>query len=187
MQRITRVCHACSLQILSSIRSKGSQAHKDKTPLRRLLDDASSFGEAEVEAAEPELRWATQPYPTRLQQQTHGSDARVEPRDTTVLLFPGQGSQHLGMGSRLLDIPAAKQLYELASSIVGYASTLLVLLLRAYAQLQFKLNANKSVLNCRAPTPSKAPANASRIKISGAALVRVSSNLAHIPTGPVMR
>lgn len=121
MQRISRVfCDICSPRVFARSSSKGSQAsnEKEKTPLRRLLDDASSFSEPAEEAAEPEMRWATQPYAARSAAHRH-EPPRVEPRDTAVLLFPGQGAQAVGMGRALQAIPAAKQLYELASSVVG--------------------------------------------------------------------
>lgn len=119
MQRITSAFYeAVSPRLLARSRLKCTKAPKE-TPLRRLLDDASSFGESEVEAAEPEMRWATQPYPARIKGRPDPVQPRVDPRETTVLLFPGQGSQQVGMGRALQNFPAAKQLYELASNIVG--------------------------------------------------------------------
>ena len=39
----------------------------------------------------------------------------------TAFLFPGQGAQHVGMGSRVVEkSPAAKALYERASAVLGY-------------------------------------------------------------------
>jgi [acyl-carrier-protein] S-malonyltransferase len=44
-----------------------------------------------------------------------------------ILLFPGQGSQYVGMGESLLELPAARHLWEQSSDILGFdlVSTLL--------------------------------------------------------------
>ena len=44
----------------------------------------------------------------------------VDLSDKSVLLFPGQGAQFLGMGKRLLETPSVKELYDEASQILGY-------------------------------------------------------------------
>jgi len=38
----------------------------------------------------------------------------------SVLLFPGQGLQFVGMGAKLLEVPSVKELYSDASQILGY-------------------------------------------------------------------
>ncbi|XP_049876098.1 probable malonyl-CoA-acyl carrier protein transacylase, mitochondrial [Pectinophora gossypiella] len=86
------------------------------SPLRNLLDDASAFGEARPEDAE--LQWATLPYAAAPSERQ--AALRVDPRETTVLLFPGQGAEHVGMGRQLKDVPAARQLYDLASEVLGW-------------------------------------------------------------------
>ena len=45
---------------------------------------------------------------------------KVDPRETSILLFPGQGSQFVGMGKKVLPYPGVTELYEKASAILGY-------------------------------------------------------------------
>jgi len=45
----------------------------------------------------------------------------VDPEETTILLFPGQGAQFVGMGSIVIeDTPSTTELYHSASKILGY-------------------------------------------------------------------
>ncbi|XP_043823226.1 malonyl-CoA-acyl carrier protein transacylase, mitochondrial [Dromiciops gliroides] len=49
-----------------------------------------------------------------------GARSRPGPKTTSVLLFPGQGSQAVGMGRALLRYPGARALYEAAGRVLGY-------------------------------------------------------------------
>lgn len=40
------------------------------------------------------------------------------PEKPTVILFPGQGAQFVGMAKSLVDIPAATELFDIASEIL---------------------------------------------------------------------
>ncbi|KPM03086.1 malonyl-CoA-acyl carrier protein transacylase, mitochondrial-like protein [Sarcoptes scabiei] len=48
------------------------------------------------------------------------SKLKTDPSDTTVILFPGQGSQFVGMGSAIFQTPNVEKLFTLAKSILGY-------------------------------------------------------------------
>lgn len=40
------------------------------------------------------------------------------PNNPTIILFPGQGAQFVGMAKSLVDIPEAKNLFDIASEIL---------------------------------------------------------------------
>lgn len=48
------------------------------------------------------------------------SKPRKEPSGRSVLLFPGQGSQFVGMGKGLLKYPNVKEMFSVAQKILGY-------------------------------------------------------------------
>lgn len=42
------------------------------------------------------------------------------PENPTIILFPGQGSQFIGMAKSLADIPEAKDLFDIASDVLRF-------------------------------------------------------------------
>lgn len=53
-------------------------------------------------------------------QARHAFRPKINPSETSLLLFPGQGSQFVGMGKKLLEYPNVEKMYSLASKILGY-------------------------------------------------------------------
>ncbi|XP_018331808.1 probable malonyl-CoA-acyl carrier protein transacylase, mitochondrial [Agrilus planipennis] len=93
----------------------------EETPLKTLLEDAASFGD--VQRNNVEQQWATLPYlqGTKIRKQgEYFHKPKVDPRNTSVILFPGQGSQFVGMAKDLLKFPMARDLFELANYILKY-------------------------------------------------------------------
>ena len=43
----------------------------------------------------------------------------VDLSDKSVLLFPGQGAQFVGMGQKLLETPSVKELFDEASQVLN--------------------------------------------------------------------
>lgn len=45
---------------------------------------------------------------------------KIDPKETSIILFPGQGTQYVGMASKLMRFPEARRIYELANEVLGY-------------------------------------------------------------------
>lgn len=97
--------------------------HATPSQAKELLEDSTSYVGEHPETEEDV--WATKPYPKhfdpRQSQAQHSLRPRVDPRDTSIIMFPGQGTQFVGMGKELLqNLPIAKDLFEEASTILKY-------------------------------------------------------------------
>ncbi|VEN52468.1 unnamed protein product [Callosobruchus maculatus] len=91
---------------------------KKESPLKKLLDDSASFQDVPVS----KQQWVTLPYPegTKIERPEIDRKPKVDPRDTSIILFPGQGTQYVGMAKGLLKFPIVKDLFELANYILKY-------------------------------------------------------------------
>lgn len=69
---------------------------------------------SDVEEYEKELK------EYKMYQAQHSFRPRKDPTTTSIILFPGQGSQYVGMGEKLLFYPGVPKLFEMASDILGY-------------------------------------------------------------------
>lgn len=89
-----------------------------ESPLKGLLDNAATFVDARPQTEEQ--TWSTLPYPkgVKIRKQGAYSKPKNDPRDTSIILFPGQGHQYVGMAKDLLKYPMAKELFELANYVL---------------------------------------------------------------------
>ncbi len=94
-------------------------------PLQDLLDD-SALGTGPLDEVDETDEWRTSPYPSGAvvnPKQSQGLKSlrpHVDPQDTSIILFPGQGSQYVGMGKDLIKFPAARDLFDAASEIMKF-------------------------------------------------------------------
>lgn len=131
--RPTRYSNSHSLELIrcfctssNSNDINGDQPKKSNPHLQKLLND-SALGTGPYDEISEEDMWITSPYPkgayTNFQQSQALKSLRppnIDPRDTSVILFPGLGSQYVGMGRELLKFPAAVDIFEAASEILKY-------------------------------------------------------------------
>lgn len=108
--------------------------------LKALLDGAADFKDAEPQTSED--LWSTMPYPPganiRQSQAAKSIRPKIDPKETSIIVFPGQGAQYVGMGKNLMRFPKAREIYELANEVLGY--NLLKLCLEGPAE---KLNSTR--------------------------------------------
>lgn len=109
---------------LDSTEDKNAAAGKG-SKLQDLLDD-SALGTGPLDEVDEEDEWRTSPYPIgavvnpRQSQSMKSFRPKVDPALTSIILFPGQGSQYVGMGRELLKFPGACDIFEAANSILEY-------------------------------------------------------------------
>lgn len=86
---------------------------EQKRTFQTLLDDAQS----QKTVAED---FDFSDVPQRKAEKMTRSKMKVDPTRTSILLFPGQGAQFVGMGEQLLKYPMVNDMFEVASEILGY-------------------------------------------------------------------
>ena len=91
--------------------------------VKDLLENAA-LG-AEKTPQEQADKWATSPYPEgavvrrNRDQSTKARRSGRDPRDTSIILFPGQGSGYVGMTKSLVKIPEARDMFQIAKEVLG--------------------------------------------------------------------
>jgi len=67
--------------------------------------------------------WTDGPYPKdsdyNRSQAKYSYRPAVSPEDTSIVLFPGQGTQYVGMAQDLLDYPMVQEMFSHASQVLG--------------------------------------------------------------------
>lgn len=96
---------------------------KDKlteSPLKQLVESSSSF--EDLKPFTREQQWATLPYPRdmKIHKAMEQKKPTQDPRESSIILFPGQGTQYVGMSQNLLKFPKARDLFELSNYVLGY-------------------------------------------------------------------
>lgn len=92
-----------------------------KTSAKELLENAATFQDQISKVKESQ--WATSPYPeggVPRSQAAYALRPRTNPRETSILLFPGEGSQYVGMGKNLMQFPSVRDIFECASEVVQF-------------------------------------------------------------------
>ncbi|XP_055949970.1 probable malonyl-CoA-acyl carrier protein transacylase, mitochondrial [Argiope bruennichi] len=110
-------CAFCRFRSLSfSAHLNCSKGDPPKVNLKHLVEGSASFTERDPETDQ----WHTPVYPKKRLQSTKSFRPNVDPTTTSVILFPGQGSQYVGMGKSLLEYPQVKEMFDCASEILKY-------------------------------------------------------------------
>lgn len=94
---------------------------ENKVSAKNLLDDAATF--QDDTPSSPENVWSTSPYPKGTVGRSQGLKSfrpMINPEETSIILFPGQGTQYVGMAKDLSKFPTAVDLFKKASSILNY-------------------------------------------------------------------
>ncbi|XP_025195608.1 probable malonyl-CoA-acyl carrier protein transacylase, mitochondrial [Melanaphis sacchari] len=114
--------HSTQLRCMSI---DNNSKHTNETDIKKLLEDGTVPEESSV-VGDTE-NWTTSPYPKgsyvphkNQSQAQHALRPNVDPKETSILLFPGQGTQFVGMGKNLLVFPQVVEMFEAASEILKY-------------------------------------------------------------------
>ena len=86
-----------------------------RPPASHLLRDSVSSEDEQPLHLGPKVRKKSRHPP-----KSASPELGVDLSNKSVLLFPGQGSQFVGMGKKLLEVPTVRELYAEASQILGY-------------------------------------------------------------------
>jgi [acyl-carrier-protein] S-malonyltransferase len=99
-----------------------SERCNKETDIKHLLEESSLCNDPLP--TNPEYIWSTSPYPEgvllKRDQSRHFRKPNKDPRETSLILFPGQGTQFVGMGKDLMKYPIVRDLFDAANDLLGY-------------------------------------------------------------------
>ncbi|GFR21677.1 malonyl-CoA-acyl carrier protein transacylase, mitochondrial [Trichonephila clavata] len=106
----------CYRRFSCTAQCKYSKEDVSKSNIKNLVENSASFAEKDPETD----KWHTPVYPKKQRLQSNKSfRPQVDPSTTSVILFPGQGSQY-GMAKSLVEYPQVKEMFDCASEILKY-------------------------------------------------------------------
>lgn len=97
---------------------KSEQQSDPESHVRDLLDGALVDSRPNI----GDQKWLKSPFEAvRVRDQAlKVKRPKIDPHETSIILFPGQGVQRVGMGKSLLKLPQVENMYKVASEILGY-------------------------------------------------------------------
>lgn len=99
-------------QMLSIVMSK--RKAKSNCSIYRFFSDESKSKNEKIPIPIDRQRFLRQ------SQGLHALCPEECPENPTIILFPGQGSQFVGMAKSLADIPEAKDIFDIASDVLRF-------------------------------------------------------------------
>lgn len=121
----------------NAVNDENSSKQSSEQNLKKLLQNSLTFVDVNSDD-----KWATLPYAegTILSKEERTEldveRPKVDPRDTSIILFPGQGAQFVGMAKSLKVAPVARDVFDYASEILGY-ETISIILLSCFFKIYF--------------------------------------------------
>ncbi|OWA50430.1 putative malonyl-CoA-acyl carrier protein transacylase, mitochondrial [Hypsibius exemplaris] len=93
---------------------------QENPQLQQLLDNSDRLTQDDNSPTPSSAAQPEQPFHRERDQAKKVPRPKIDSKRTSVILFPGQGSQFVGMGAKLLEYPNVREIYDVAGEILGY-------------------------------------------------------------------
>ena len=105
----------------TDVKDTSNNIESSESTKRDNVDAEKLLHEASVESIGDEHNREWLEYnKTHRDQARHSYRPNIDPRNTSIILFPGQGSQFVGMAKELVDYPNVLDMFSVANKILGY-------------------------------------------------------------------